>query len=698
MNLDNILQSECILPFNHYSQRKTGSKMFMQIEELRAFDKSIVLFDYPVKFTINDTNNYNFPILIEFEDDCQTQDIKYSQEGILFCNHTLFLTPWNCRIYFFSEQAYNLVIINTKDNKTIKYYANYNIFSTVSNLNLKQIPQKIKNPYMENGTRFEDNIIDKQKGVIYAYLLGEKISVNHQLAVQNKLSQVLYNMLTNLISMPSYLEQENMRNNLINSLDEYKSVDVKEIENKKRYKEEKNDVLDKLKHSDECTFDCEVMNEFISRWNDVLLPEVSKLKRSDDFAKLRSKIDRRTTEVLYENQEQNRISLESLSLLGDSVCIKDTPLVNIVLSYIIKNDVSAEILLYNKKEFYMRIMNEGIVEFLRDCVQKRGEKWEDSSEQKYINNLYLSITKTNVPFKLDSINNEELKAIAAFVLKGHDFSIYREYLKMNEVEDYRYYLAIWGALCGYMEMNKDVLKYILSEKIHKKIYSLLTGKDIFILNLSYNTKDSEIEKWRKERREFVKWNNGKKISSKKLELLLLGLECAFLQIGSKMEDDKLVEILLEYDGWKTSSRNSEYWVRFQKQFAPNYVSRVKSQQKRTKKKIPCEGSLFNGEEHNQTANTTNVYVVSNTLYFYNAPDTIKCLCDFVGETAINEIVWFFDDLQKNSKDRKYYQKIDVTNNKFVIDTFCKSERIRNVIGKTKLEEIRFFFYKKYGIR
>lgn len=347
----------------------------------------------------------------------------------------------------------------------------------------------------------------------------------------------------------------------------------------------------------------------------------------------------------------------------------------------------------------MRIMNEGIVKFLKDCVQKRGEEWEDSSEQKYINNLYLSITKTNVPFKLDSINNEELKAIAAFVLKGHDFSIYREYLKMNEIEDYRYYLAIWGALCGYMEMNKDVLQHILSENIYKDIYGLLTGKEIFIINLSYNAKDSEIEKWRKERREFVKWNNGKKISSKNLELLLLGLESAFLQIGDKMEDDKLVEILLGYDGWKTSSGNSKYWERFQKQFAPNYVSCVKSQQKRTKKKIPCEGFLWsNGEEHNQIANTTNVYVASNTFYFYNAPDTIKDLCNFIEKTAVNEIVWFFDDLKKNSKDRKYYQKIDVTNNKYVIDTFCKSERIRNVIGKTKLEEIRFFFYKKYGIR
>ena len=54
INLDNILQSECILPPTHYNQRISGYNSFEQIEQLRSFS-SIILFDYPVHFTINDT-------------------------------------------------------------------------------------------------------------------------------------------------------------------------------------------------------------------------------------------------------------------------------------------------------------------------------------------------------------------------------------------------------------------------------------------------------------------------------------------------------------------------------------------------------------------------------------------------------------------------------------------------------------------
>ena len=103
LNLDNILQSECILPISHYAQRCSGYKNFEQIEESRS-TAGIVLFNHPVVFSINDPGRYNYPILIEFEDDYQAQDFVKSevQEGVFFSNHRINLTPLNCRIYFFS--------------------------------------------------------------------------------------------------------------------------------------------------------------------------------------------------------------------------------------------------------------------------------------------------------------------------------------------------------------------------------------------------------------------------------------------------------------------------------------------------------------------------------------------------------------------------------------------------------------------
>ena len=126
INLDNILQTECILPPAHYSQRISGYKSFEQIEELRSFS-SIVLFEHPIQFNIVDTGRYNFPILIEVEDEYQCHDFEKLQDGVYVCNHAIQITPSNCRVYFFSKQAYDLTLINTKSNKSIKYFRKYTI-------------------------------------------------------------------------------------------------------------------------------------------------------------------------------------------------------------------------------------------------------------------------------------------------------------------------------------------------------------------------------------------------------------------------------------------------------------------------------------------------------------------------------------------------------------------------------------------
>ena len=104
LNLDNILQSESISPFSFYAQRKTGYRSIELIEEAKLYNNYIVLFGYPVSFSINNPNRYNFPLLIEIDDDIQLQDIEMIEKDIWLCNHTIYLTPQNSSFYFYSEK------------------------------------------------------------------------------------------------------------------------------------------------------------------------------------------------------------------------------------------------------------------------------------------------------------------------------------------------------------------------------------------------------------------------------------------------------------------------------------------------------------------------------------------------------------------------------------------------------------------
>lgn len=475
INLDNILQSECILPPTHYSQKISGYNSFEQIEQLRSFS-SIVLFDYPVHFTINDTGRYNFPILIEIEDEYQSNDFEKLQEGVYVCNHAIQITPSNCRIYFFSKQAYDLTLINTKSNKSIKYYGEYKILPNTFGLETKPFP-KLK-VFDCRPLPCEDKYIDKQKGAMYAFLLGQKLSLSADLASALRLDQEIYNILTSLIATPSLSSTFHIK--LSKLVENYKKVDSVEKRNQEMFDEQLDNALGKKRGSfiydlkklglwDYC------LDTLCKKWNCHLLPDIDALVSSNDYLMLRDEIERRTTSNIGKYQSNIKESLHGISITGYYVVIENMSLVNKTIEYIVGNDLTPESLSAHRMSVYMGIM-QSIVPIIKKHVGE--EHWNNSMERNYINNLHAHIEDPGVPFNINSINNEEIKAIACFILRGHSFSDLTALLKLNATEDYRASLVLWGILCGYYGMNRDSLRLVLSDENYERVYKKLFGKEL----------------------------------------------------------------------------------------------------------------------------------------------------------------------------------------------------------------------------
>lgn len=479
INLDNILQSECILPPTHYNQRISGYNSFEQIEQLRSFS-SIILFDYPVHFTINDIGRYNFPILIEIEDEYQSNDFEKLQEGVYVCNHAIQITPSNCRVYFFSKQAYDLTLINTKSNKSIKFFSKYIILPDTSGLKTEPFPE-LSTPNC-NPLPCEDKYVDKQKGAMYAYLLGQKLSLSADLASLLKLDQEIYNILTSFIATPSLSTTFGIK--LSKLVEDYRKIDSIEKYNQKVFDEELDNalgkrfkflkgcfigVLNKLGLWESC------LDTLCKKWNCHLLPNVDTLVSSSDYTMFRNEIEKRTISNIEKHQSNIKESLQGISVNGYNIVIENMNLVNKAIEHIIENDLTPEALSAHRMAVYMGIM-QSIVPIIKISIGE--ENWNASMERNYINNLHAHIEDTGVPFDINSINNEELKAIACFILRGHSFSDLTTLLKLNAIEDYRASLVLWGTLCGYYGMNRDSLLLVLSGENYKKVYKKLFGKEL----------------------------------------------------------------------------------------------------------------------------------------------------------------------------------------------------------------------------
>jgi hypothetical protein len=120
------------------------------------------------------------------------------------------------------------------------------------------------------------------------------------------------------------------------------------------------------------------------------------------------------------------------------------------------------------------------------------KQWETSKERTYVNTLYNHLMNITYSFNYNSIQNDEFKAIAAFLLRGENIKNLLDYLKQNECSDYSLVLNLWGTLCGYMEMDKDYIKDVLSDENYYNVFKRLTGLNRFKINTSTNNEDARI--------------------------------------------------------------------------------------------------------------------------------------------------------------------------------------------------------------
>ena len=373
-----------------------------------------------------------------------------------------------------------MTLINTKSNKSIKFFSKYTILPDTSGLKIKPFPE-LSTPNC-NPLPCEDKYIDKQKGAMYAYLLGQKLSLSADLASLLKLDQEIYNILTSLIATPSLSTTFGIK--LSKFVEDYRKIDSIEKYNQKVFDEELDNALGKrFKFLKGCFIG--VLNKLglwessldtlCKKWNCHLLPNVDTLVSSSDYTMFRNKIEKRTISNIEKHQSNIKESLQGISVKGYNIVIENMNLVNKAIEHIIKNDLTPEALSAHRMAVYMGIML-SIVPIIKTSIGE--ENWNTSVVRSYINSLHAHIEDPGVPFDINSINNKELKAIACFILRGHSFSDLTTLLKLNAIEDYRASLVLWGTLCGYYGMNRDSLQLVLSDENYEEVYKKLFGKEL----------------------------------------------------------------------------------------------------------------------------------------------------------------------------------------------------------------------------
>lgn len=646
LNLNIILSQERIAP-----QKEYVHTYYEVLPEFAKYSDVLFLFSVIPTFSIEDNERENYPMAIEFDDDTQLnyETIpKYHNDSyeVLFVNKSLYLTPWNCKILFFSDKARIMSSLIIKESRCVKLGDNFLIDNT--------LPKEITLSSILNDVTFSDclksreiigkkdnyDIINITKGGIWGNILGHKRSVSPDSANLRILQRRIYDIVASVISNNGNC-QSVFYEELVALDKHFRSIVCRSIEDEWN---EKYEGIEKQLH-ELGVYDVGKKNFYEKRgFSFFSLPTNFSVRdkwlsyRNETIKTIDRHIEQQKEDIIKNDNTFKKIIVDDYKLNTDDEFI------NLVLNLIYNGELNVE---------KLRISRVNVIKNIASEIQNHlGEaKWENSSERKYMLSLYNNIENFE-PFSLGDSPNIALISIAAFIMKGENYDDLMRYLEEEGVTDYSHVLTLWGALEGYESLSKGIFKSLLTvenvnsvnTKIWKK-WKTYTAFPSYAKNLSSVVNESTV-------------SNAKEIS-------VLGFDSFFEKLQELVGDKRAVII----------SKDKQIYKRLYNQsggLSENFLNTIR-ESKVQKYVLNAVAKILKGKGKEEK---NGVDVFNRNNYFYNDKQAWELIKDLVPDFAKNnlksDLKWFQEELQKPREKRyKYYQQINENNNSDTIERFCR---------------------------
>lgn len=752
-NFNNIMSSESISPAGFYERRNFGMKRFLRVEANKLNDRIALYQDIP-EFDIPSTDEDNFPIYIRIDTSCYDEELFYESglDGIYYCNQTIYITPYSCSFFFFSNADFRVVYSaqqRSLNTKMTRLYAKA-FYPIKEPLVVKKYDYtRLKNSEKDISEYIaKDRKINKLRGFYFAYLIGLMKDMSPSIIrlyhLTNQLSDALDSALTNTrnsIIQESQIEDiyEHLNSTFRELSNENQMIEEAVAKDTQQYQIE-GDLLTYIKS-----------HGWYNDWKrQKHIPEtyqvVPLLIHSDSEIKERH-IDN-IVKKIDELQGKRHPNIDKLPIIiqGTLTAISESEFLEFVYRETMKE-------IYNSSDF----IDDRYSFSIDVCKQYKNLVGEEkfSIVREYLNSLNKNL-RSYVEFDINSYYDEDFRAYAAFCQKGDpdDYDKLEDYLINSEIASLHKSLAIAGMVFGYADMPKTFTKsftHSLDHAFIKKHYRHLAqciGVNLSHIpadNIEIKDKDLTSPSNPKLREEIYQVLIDSKLSDKIKEKIDRAIEVesrqfdpqAFLLILNNLIDKKTniykrlkEELLKEHNAYNSltdfrdeirriylsvgsRSKKTEYWKSIEialeleakvsdpiafMSILDDYLSPTAKEYKKLKEHFG--GGVI------PTSKTTKVQeltlfseqVSQRERLFSTSSLTMDVLRKYLEPNQLEKIMWFFEDIRKVKSERTYYKKVEETNNKMAIDTFCKSQQIVQYLGVSKVDELRKVFYQLYGIR
>lgn len=684
LNFNNIFSSESISPAAFYEKRGFGYRRWTNIPE-NNLANAILLYDSPHMFSRPDCGLEDHPMLVEIRSD---EEFVTVTEGVYCTNQTIYLNPWNTRIWFFSN-ADLVTALSLSDSsletKLLRLYKkNIQVGTFEGTYNLIEIKDLELNVVAIES----DKRINRMKGLLYGYYIGACKSVTPQIAESLHSLNNIHDTFAAIALNPDKKATPLQVDALVQAFDVL-------VKNNPFYEDlirvsQSNEVASAILkllaaydvHTPLYDYDVvrhlEILHSSQGEANYSLSWVKNQITAVESDANAAKKLlQPDAAEIIVYNCE--------LSTLKS---IQDETLKNLFFKWV--NGLFLEER-YNGKISAQRV--ELATDLTRAARDFLVSNWESSSIRAFLNQLrhLANGEDAQLDWSLDV-----LAQVAAVVYKGDDWNQLLRFMQTKNMFDYRIAFAIYGELNGFANLTRDFTDILLNQdnkyvaEVYKEFYGQLLGRDICVdsmpkailcqaLEAIVEPSASQVEnKPNSQLREKVlDYFNSDEFDYNRKEKVRPELMVALEENGDNEDPNKFLQILHKQEGWGKMSK-------------PGKLMAEKFKEKKGKSIFPMERDLFSGSEENTSENlatntidTDNKATLSRPIFIVD-PEAFLIIEPSLPEDkkvrdqVRTDLTWFQDNYKETYIDEKgnkqhgryYRNKADNTSTIIHFHDYC----------------------------
>lgn len=430
------------------------------------------------------------PMIIEVRLD--ESEVTPLGDGFYSTDKTIYITPYNCKFLFFTEQDRLVTESLSEHSLDVKlsdlYIPRMAVVQPLGRYDFSKI--KIKDTAGSGDANAEDERLNRLKGMLYGYYIGAMLSTSKEEVERLRILQEVQNEFSAIISSGAgYLsvEKEGRLRELSMRWEQLSPLYI-ELTREGYDVKKLNSIL--RKHG----VHLPINNLGLSNFTKYLTQQPVEGVRNQAMEWIEGEIEKQSKSMLRYEKIINPEDREIITKGTDVINIQIPDHVELVKHWL-------NMLLLDSKQTARDSYNQMDLATMITLSAKAymGNDWEGCPERVFLNKLRKHIAGEAFDVEWD---NGALCSIAAVVLRGDEWDTLLSFMQRKGMYDYRLAFALYGALTGYANMTRDFVDMLFEDKnygfqVYKEFYGQLHGKDLMIIEnptITTETSDNTVDR------------------------------------------------------------------------------------------------------------------------------------------------------------------------------------------------------------